>query len=345
MCAPEQLTNERFDAALARVKADPTDAVAAEELILMHIMDRDDPHEARKYTFLCKDETLKLRVAQAAGDITTLSETEVYDLGIWYESLIPKASQDQARYRVYARAMMYLDRYLQIHAATDLTRTKATLVRDRVSERHAALRQALGIKDANPNAPLATLGSATPLPTTPERPIDPAILAWTRERDALPQTELIEALSKKLAEVNGGAPISIRKYDFNGNQLVFIMISEAPRLHNIDPLYGLKLNTLYLRDTAIEDLEALRGMPLERLGLAQCKSVKSLAPLQGMPLTALRLADNASLTGDLRALSGMTELRELLLEGCTQLECLRGIEKAQLEELSIEGCAPASKVT
>jgi hypothetical protein len=79
-------------------------------------------------------------------------------------------------------------------------------------------------------------------------------------------------------------------------------------LRDLEPLRGMKLESLVLHHTNITDLEPLRDMKLDVLDIGSTK-VTDLAPLRGMPLKRLVVA--WTLVRDLSVLEGMplTELR------------------------------------
>ena len=79
-------------------------------------------------------------------------------------------------------------------------------------------------------------------------------------------------------------------------------------LRDLEPLRGMKLESLVLHHTTITDLEPLRDMKLDVLDIGSTK-VTDLAPLRGMPLKRLVVA--WTLVRDLSALEGMplVELR------------------------------------
>jgi len=97
--------------------------------------------------------------------------------------------------------------------------------------------------------------------------------------------------------------------------------------------YGLL--TLEAADTAVTNLEAIRGLPLARLN-ARNTGLADLQPLQGLPLTSLDLS--GSRVHSLEPLRGMATLRDLALDftPVTSLEPLRG---SRISWLSAQGIA------
>jgi len=133
-------------------------------------------------------------------------------------------------------------------------------------------------------------------------------------------------------------------------------------------LSKLKLKSLLLAGSKIDDISALKGMPLERLGIniygdryfPKCKvsdlsplqgmklkqlhmdgcEVRSLAPLQGMPLEHLSMR-NASLASDLSPLRNVTTLKYLHIGG-TGIRSLDDLSMLKLDQLRFEKTKVAS---
>ena len=148
--------------------------------------------------------------------------------------------------------------------------------------------------------------------------LDPAFQQWIKNTQALPAEKQIEAVSKKLMELNPGFDGTITGADGIGKpkieegvvtELRFATdnvpdlspvralvglkvlncssISPAKnRLSDLSPLQGMKLTNLNCSMTAVADLSPLRGMPLTNLS---CHSAlfSDLSPLQESPLTSL----------------------------------------------------------
>jgi len=105
------VTHRRIALAKSRLKSNPTDAVAAKEMIMMYVVDLDRPDQARRYTFLAGDGTLADRVHRTAFKPTALSAEQLYDLGVWYNKLSARASLE-SRWLSQLRAEAYLGQFL-----------------------------------------------------------------------------------------------------------------------------------------------------------------------------------------------------------------------------------------
>ncbi|SFJ33247.1 PEGA domain-containing protein [Planctomicrobium piriforme] len=156
-----------------------------------------------------------------------------------------------------------------------------------------------------PPAPAAVSSPVTDLkaPVTFEQ--------WLKEVPFLPAESQVEAVRKKLVELNpdfdgkvtpmieGGIVTEFRFYSdnitdispvqaFRGLKLLACRGSEAGRgrLSDLSPLKGLQLTSLRCFETRVADLSPLRGMPLTDLNCAGTP-VSDLTPLKGMKLTKL----------------------------------------------------------
>jgi serine/threonine protein kinase len=110
-----------------------------------------------------------------------------------------------------------------------------------------------------------------------------------------------------------------------------IGIDWAKSRETLEPLRGLPLDRLNIRETRASSLEPLRGMALRRLDAKLAKGITDLSPLAGMPLEVLELSDTA--VYDLAPLAGMP-LRELYL-GKTKVADLSPLRGAPLTKLEI----------
>ena len=64
------------------------------------------------------------------------------------------------------------------------------------------------------------------------------------------------------------------------------LVARCDKLANLAPLAGMKLETLDLEYTAVEDITPLQGMPLRTLNMGTCKKLHDLSPLAGVGLTS-----------------------------------------------------------
>ena len=157
----------------------------------------------------------------------------------------------------------------------------------------------------------------------PDRPaklayLDPAFEQWVKSTQALPAEKQIEAVSKKLMELNPGfdgemsglfgkstpliASGVVTELAFATDYVTDISpVRALAGLRSLDcsrsksgktlfdhlsPLQGMHLEMLICTSTEVSDLAPLRGMRLKQLRCGSTK-VSDLTPLEGMPLTTL----------------------------------------------------------
>jgi serine/threonine protein kinase/Leucine-rich repeat (LRR) protein len=162
-----------------------------------------------------------------------------------------------------------------------------------------------------------------------------AFQQWVKETQALPAERQIEAVSKKLMELNPGfdgnltssdgkekpksengtvtdlglntekvsdlAPLralaGLKSLNCSGNQQKFGVLAD------LSPLTGMQLEWLSVQYTQVADLSGLRGMPLKSLACVG-SGVTDVSPLAGMPLNSLSLNGCGRLS-DITPLAGM----------------------------------------
>ncbi|KPJ77904.1 MAG: hypothetical protein AMS14_00345 [Planctomycetes bacterium DG_20] len=122
----------------ALLERDPKNVSVREGLVRLYLVDLDDPAEAAKYLEGAKDKALLKYVPAAAKGVEAPPELACLELGEWYRDLAATAPP-HAREAMYARARAYLERFLEIHTAKDLSRTRATLALEKVQEAVAKL--------------------------------------------------------------------------------------------------------------------------------------------------------------------------------------------------------------
>jgi hypothetical protein len=180
---------------------------------------------------------------------------------------------------------------------------------------------------------------------------------WEKSVAALPAEEQVEAVARRLKELNprfngnvtptieGGVVTGLLFYtddvaDVSAvRALVGLKSLDCPAagppkenrtLSDLAPLRGMKLTRLRLDRTLAADLSDLRGMPLEELHV-EVTRVADLSPLRGMPLKFLAFGETP--VSDLGPLQGM-ELEKLYFR-CSgyvaDLSPLRGMPLSELD--------------
>ena len=162
--------------------------------------------------------------------------------------------------------------------------------------------------------PAGTGGIAETPPDSGKKPAVP-------DKD-LPIEEQVKQILKELTRLNG-TRIEVRSFGGSGVKLAGLDLSDQPGLTRLDPLKGLRLNSLKLARTGVSDLSVLEGMPLLTLNI-QATQVSELSPLKNASLTELNCVD-CRIT-DLSPISGQP-LQRLECSGnpISSLEPLRGM--------------------
>ncbi|HEX3658087.1 MAG TPA: serine/threonine-protein kinase [Pirellulales bacterium] len=195
--------------------------------------------------------------------------------------------------------------------------------------------------------------------------LNPAFQQWVKATQALPAEQQVEAVSKKLMELNpgfdgklAGAAAKLPTKIENGvvTQFGFFSIdlsdispvralpglkvlhctgSSGPKgqgqLSDLSPLKGMQLTSLSCSITRVFDLTPLKGMPLTQLS-CHVSQVADLSPLEGMPLTDLNISNTPVI--DLSPLKGM-RLNSLNCVGTkiADISILRGMPLTQVHGL------------
>ena len=115
----------------ARLKADPSQTAVREALINICLIERNDPAEAAKWLNEDCDERLRTYIPMVAGDINTIAETTLMELGDWYKSLAASA-QPASKGGLLIRAMTFYEEFIEKRTASDLDRTKVLLALTKV---------------------------------------------------------------------------------------------------------------------------------------------------------------------------------------------------------------------
>jgi serine/threonine protein kinase/Leucine-rich repeat (LRR) protein len=149
------------------------------------------------------------------------------------------------------------------------------------------------------------------------------------ERFTGPKAELLLVYRKR---IEAAWPASGSRLTIDRNGDLDLLLPQVT-VRDVRALQGMKLSSLNLAGSAVQDLEPLRGMPLVRLYLSNCKGVKDLSPLKGMKLTNLHL-DGAGPFSTLEPLRGMP-LTYLNLMSCSQFGDLTPLSGMPLTELRI----------
>jgi serine/threonine protein kinase/Leucine-rich repeat (LRR) protein len=194
----------------------------------------------------------------------------------------------------------------------------------------------------------------------------PAFQQWMKDVQAMPAEKQVEAVSKKLMELNPGFDGRVTGHDGKGTPKIengvvtdFGIITDdvtdispvrafaglkqlavsgegdlktKARLSDLSPLQGMALTNLNVNAYPnLSDLSPLRGMPLTQLSVSRSK-VSDLSPLAGMKLNSLYCFENP--ISDLSPLAGMP-LSRLNINRTQVFDLLPLHECKQLTRLSV----------
>jgi formylglycine-generating enzyme required for sulfatase activity len=137
--APQQKAEKQIAAIQARLDANPKDAASRKELVRLYLVEMDNPAEAAKFLDETLDEATRKYVPAAARPVEAAPEAACTELGDWYKGLADQAATPASKGAMLRRAQAYYQRFLELHTATDLGRTAATLTLKRIEEALAKL--------------------------------------------------------------------------------------------------------------------------------------------------------------------------------------------------------------
>ncbi|MCX5684673.1 MAG: hypothetical protein NT049_13435, partial [Planctomycetota bacterium] len=109
-----------------QVEADPANAKARDPLVTLLVVGFDNPAEAAKYLVDACDSALKKFVPAAARPVADAPEMACLELADWYMQLAATAGP-ASKLAMYVRAVQYGERFLELHTAKDLDRTRVEL--------------------------------------------------------------------------------------------------------------------------------------------------------------------------------------------------------------------------
>lgn len=121
-----------------RLGKDASDAAARRELILLYVVDADDPAAAGKLISAGLDETLRTYVPLAAQAADDVPPPACLELARWYRALSDRAS-GAGKGNTLKRAKRYYERYLSAGRPNEAAKAKAEAELDRVGEELSAL--------------------------------------------------------------------------------------------------------------------------------------------------------------------------------------------------------------
>ena len=109
----------------AKLKADPTDTAAADQIVAIYLVDLDNPKGAAEVAQAGSDAVAKKLAPLAATQIEEMTADDCLALADWYRKLGDKASPD-SRPAMWNRAATYYEKFLELNTENGLARFKAT---------------------------------------------------------------------------------------------------------------------------------------------------------------------------------------------------------------------------
>jgi len=128
-------TKSRLASLYEEIKANPKDVQAASELAMFHIVQRNDPVEARGLSKVLDKKTRQM-IILAVQDPRDLSQDECMQLGAWYQAQADQAS-GPAQAAMLQRVMTYYRQFIERNKSKDLRQVKAQLKLDSATKRLA----------------------------------------------------------------------------------------------------------------------------------------------------------------------------------------------------------------
>jgi hypothetical protein len=134
------LLGKRRDSYKAKLDKDPSDSVTRTKLIMLELLELDNPSAAAKLCNEDVDEMLRTYLPMAAGSMDKTADTACVELGQWYEKLLTKAVSKTAKANAMDRARAWYAQFLLVHETNDMARSGVLLAVKRLDEQEAKAR-------------------------------------------------------------------------------------------------------------------------------------------------------------------------------------------------------------
>jgi formylglycine-generating enzyme required for sulfatase activity len=119
--------NAKLKAMHAKLAKDPGDFKAREQLIILYIVERDDPSEAKKLLSDDLDDALRTYVTLASKSVGSLKDVACLDLGDWYFKTLNKNASAAGKPIILKRAKSYYQRFLKLHKKPDMQKIRVKM--------------------------------------------------------------------------------------------------------------------------------------------------------------------------------------------------------------------------
>ena len=125
----QQRDIERVTRALA---ANPDNMKMRTGVVMLHMFELDDPQAAAKFLNDDLDEQLRTYVLLAVKPLEDLDSGVCLGLGRWYWEMYPMAKTINAKSAVLRRTRTYLNQFLSLHTAKDISKIRADIILKKV---------------------------------------------------------------------------------------------------------------------------------------------------------------------------------------------------------------------
>ncbi|MDP6636412.1 MAG: discoidin domain-containing protein [Phycisphaerae bacterium] len=123
----------------AKLNATPDDSETRQQLVMLELLELDDPSAAGKLLNEEMDNYLRTCIPLAAQPVDKTPETSCMDLGKWYEQLLAKSKTIAARTTAIKRASAYYRQFLAVHEEKDMNAMRAGIALKRLEAQAAKL--------------------------------------------------------------------------------------------------------------------------------------------------------------------------------------------------------------
>ena len=122
-----------------KLTADPSDAETRSQLLMLELLEFDNPAGAAKLIDQDTDDYLRTYIPLAAQPLEKTADTACMDLGKWYEKLLGDAKTIAARTTAVRRASAYYAQFIKTHEKKDMNTLRAELAIKRLQAQAAKL--------------------------------------------------------------------------------------------------------------------------------------------------------------------------------------------------------------
>ena len=313
----------------ARLHENPQDVEARRRMLMLHLVELDDPAEASKYLDAASDEATKTNLPLAAEPLEKLPEEAALKLAEWYIGLVGKAGVG-GKELMTARARACYVRFFALH-------------KDR--EDALAMRAALGMQKVGGKVPDPPAEQAPPQPGRRRKPR--TVNAGLKPGEEITDLKLAEFVAAHpdltrltRREIGTARQITDLRPLKRLTKLTTLELHQPGNIKDLSPLAKRpNLRSLTLTGLEMDDISALSGLSLTTLNISDARNVSDIAPIgRLLGLRTLNLSGCVKVS-DLTPLSRLTGLTNLDLSGCEAVNDLAPLEKLArtLTKLNVGG--------